>query len=75
MDSEILIDTWVILSQYIKDKQQAADHWINELIDLGIDDETLQELANADKYLGIAVDELLDGAVDEYEEEEENEGW
>jgi len=58
MDSEILVDTWNILSLYIKDKQHAADHWINELIDLGIDDETLEELANSDKYLGIAVDEL-----------------
>jgi predicted nucleic acid-binding protein len=72
MDSEILVDTWIILSQYIKDKQHAADHWINELIDLGIDDETLEELANADKYLGIAIDELSSNSEDDdYEFEDE----
>ena len=65
MDSEILVDTWIILSQYIKDKQHAADHWINELIDLGIDDETLEELANADKYLGISIDELSSNSEDD----------
>lgn len=72
MDSEILVDTWIILSQYIKDKQHAADHWINELIDLGIDDETLEELANADKYLGISIDELSSNSEDDdYEFEDE----
>jgi len=65
MDSEILIETWHILSQYIKDKQQAADHWVNELIDLGIDDETLEELADSDKYLGMAVDELSSNSEDD----------
>jgi hypothetical protein len=75
MNPEVLAQTWRILSEYIKEKQSAAHHWISELIDIGIDDETLGELADSDKYLGIAVDELLDGAVDEYEEEEENEGW
>ena len=65
MDSEILVDTWNILSLYIKDKQQAADHWINELIDLGIDDETLEELANADKYLNISIDELSSNSEDD----------
>jgi len=65
MDSEILVDTWNILSLYIKDKQHAADHWINELIDLGIDDETLEELANADKYLNISIDELSSNSEDD----------
>lgn len=73
MDSEILVDTWNILSLYIKDKQHAADHWISELIDLGIDDETLEELANADKYLGISIDELSSTTDDDENFEFEDE--
>ena len=55
MDDELLVETWTILKEYIKDKQSAADHWIGELIDLGIGDETLGLLAAQDKYLAKAV--------------------
>jgi hypothetical protein len=55
MEDELLIETWIILREYIKDKQNAADHWIGELIDLGVSDETLEALAAEDKYLAKAV--------------------
>ena len=56
MDDELLVETWTILKEYIKDKQSAADHWIGELIDLGVNDETLTVLAAEDKYLAKAVE-------------------
>jgi len=64
MEDELLIETWIILREYIKDKQNAADHWIGELIDLGVNDETLEALAAEDKFLAKAV-EYNDNAEDD----------
>ena len=70
MDDELLVETWTILKEYIKDKQSAADHWIGELIDLGVTDETLSVLAAEDKYLAKAV-EYNDNEESEYYFEDE----
>ena len=71
MDSEVLIDTWTVLKEYIKEKQRAADHWIGLLIDEGIQDEVILDLAAVDKYLAKAVEyngiDLDEDDEDEYE--------
>jgi len=71
MDSEVLIDTWTVLNEYIKEKQSAADHWIGLLIDEGVQDEVILDLAAVDKYLAKAVEyngiELDEDDEDEYE--------
>ena len=71
MDSEVLIDTWAVLKEYIKEKQSAADHWIGLLIDEGVQDEVILDLAAVDKYLAKAVEyngiELDEDDEDEYE--------
>lgn len=72
MDAEVLSETWLILKEYIKDKQQAADHLANHLIDLGVDEEDLKELASTDSYLRNAIE--YSGGFDE-EEFDDEEGW
>jgi len=72
MEDELLIETWIILREYIKDKQNAADHWIGELIDLGVNDETLEALAAEDKFLAKAV-EYNDN--DEYDDDYDDEDY
>jgi len=71
MDSEVLTDTWTVLKEYIKEKQSAADHWIGLLIDEGIQDEVILDLAAVDKYLAKAVEyngiDLDEDDEDEYE--------
>jgi len=71
MDSEVLIDTWTVLKEYIKEKQSAADHWIGLLIDEGVQDEVILDLAAVDKYLAKAVEyngiDLDEDDQDEYE--------
>ena len=71
MESEILTETWTVLKEYIKEKQSAADHWIGNLIEAGIDDEAIIDLAAVDKYLAKAVEfngiELDEHEDDEYE--------
>lgn len=66
-ESDLILESWLVLSQYIKDKQQAADHYINSLIDFGIDEQDLIKLAE-NKYLKTSLEEqgILE---DEYEEE------
>jgi hypothetical protein len=71
MDSEVLTDTWTVLKEYIKEKQSAADHWIGLLIDEGVQDEVILDLAAVDKYLAKAVEyngiDLDEDDEDEYE--------
>jgi len=60
-DTEYLIAMWQTVKEYIpsKDRQAAADHIINELIDLGIDDSDLQDLA-VDKAMLSAIKEHIE---------------
>jgi hypothetical protein len=60
-NTEYLVTFWQTVKEYIpsKDRQSAADHVINELVDLGIDDEDLQELA-VDKAMLSAIKEHVE---------------
>jgi len=59
--SELLVQFWQTVREYIpvKDRQIAADHVINELVDLGITDNDLQELA-VDRIMQAAIAEHVD---------------
>ena len=65
MDEDLLIESWLVLKEYIKDKQQAADHWVNNLIDVGISDELLDALSGVDSYMEKAVAEYADDFDDD----------
>lgn len=69
-DIEYLTTMWETVKEYIpaKDRQAAADHVINELVDLGLDDNDLKELA-VDKPMLNAIKEHIDiNSIDEDEE-------
>ena len=59
-DTEYLVTMWQTVKEYIpaKDRQSAADHIVNELVDLGIDDRDLEELA-VDKAMLTAIKEHI----------------
>ena len=63
--SELLVQFWQTIKEYIpqKDRQMAADHVINELVDLGISDSDLNALA---------VDRVMENAISEHIEIEES---
>ena len=65
MNSEFLIETWTVLSDYIKDKQLAADQWISILLEHNIDQDTLDELADHDVYLENAINVYIENEDDE----------
>ena len=60
-NTEYLVSMWETVKEYIpaKDRQTAADHVVNELIDLGIDDDDLKELA-VDKSMLSAIKEHVE---------------
>lgn len=72
-EDETLVETWLILKEYIKDKQHAADHWISVMIDNGMPEETISALAGADKYLRQAVE--YSGGLEEEDSYEDDDGW
>ena len=63
--SELLVQFWQTVKEYIpqKDRQMAADHVINELVDLGITDSDLHALA---------IDRIMENAIAEHIEIEES---
>ena len=63
--SELLVQFWQTVKEYIpqKDRQMAADHVINELVDLGVTDSDLHALA---------VDRIMEHAIAEHIEIEES---
>lgn len=65
MDEEMLILMWETVREYIptKDIQLAADHVIADLVDNGLDDETLKAFNGLDKYMTEAVAEHIDEEV------------
>ena len=70
--SELLVQFWQTVKEYIsaKDRQVAADHVINELVELGINDNDLQELA-VDYAMKAAIAEHLD--IEDSDEDSDDE--
>jgi len=60
-DTEYLVAMWQTVKEYIpaKDRQSAADHVINELVELGLDDNDLEDLA-VDKSMLNAIKEHIE---------------
>lgn len=69
-DLAYLTTMWETVKEYIpaKDRQAAADHVVNELIDLGFDDDDLKELA-VDKVMLNAIKEHIDISSTDDDEE------
>jgi hypothetical protein len=69
-DSEYLVALWQTVKEYIptKDRQSAADHVINELVELGISDEELESLA-VDKPMLNAIKEHIEVAETDEDDE------
>jgi hypothetical protein len=70
-DTEFLVAMWQTAKEYIpaKDRQSDADHVINELVELGLDDSDLEDLA-VDKAMLNAIKEHIE-VKDKDEEDEE----
>ena len=72
MDSNMLADIWNVLSDKIaeKDKADAAQEYINTLLDFDVPESTLESMIGIDTYLDTALEYVLDN-----ESEEEDDEW
>lgn len=70
IDSEVLIEAYSILKQYIpqKDRQEAADNLMSAMVDL-LNDQELKDLGQTDAALSRAFKEYAGDAEDEYDED------
>jgi hypothetical protein len=71
MDVNVLIETYVVLKQFVpaKDHQEAADNLISTLVDY-LADHDLNELCQADANLKQSFKEYVGTDIDNSEEEE-----
>ena len=74
-ETELLLEVWSILKEYIKDKQQAIDHLISTLVDKGLTDETIEELRGTDKHLDKALEEYVDNDINVEDYNNEDKDW
>ena len=68
----MLADIWNVLSDKIaeKDKADAAQEYINTLLDFDVPESTLESMIGIDTYLDTALEYVLDN-----ESEEEDDEW
>jgi hypothetical protein len=69
MSGELLAVFWQTVREYIpaKDKQTAADHIVEELVEMGVSDQDLHELA-IDRAMQNAIKEHIDVNQDDEDE-------
>ncbi len=67
MDENQVTDTWGIFKEYLDKKSitDVAERYVDLLVDYGVSDETLKDC--------LGHDDLLDGAIEYYLDEEESE--
>ena len=70
MDSNMLADIWNVLSDKIaeKDKADAAQEYINTLLDFDVPESTLESMIGIDTYLDTALEYVLDNESEEEDE-------
>lgn len=73
MDVDTINLCWSILQRYIKssDQSHAVSHLVTELLDAGVHDEDIKDLANIDAHFAEAVrDNSEDYDEDDYDEDD-----
>jgi len=70
-DENLLSDVWDLLKEYIplKDHSTAADHLVAELIEYGVPDDYIKNLAGCDAYMADIIEENFE-KEDDWEDEE-----
>ena len=74
MDPEIFAESWLLIKQYIsqKEKVHAAYHLVAQLQEWGVGDEYFIELRSADKHMKVAIDEaeIIDDMEEYFDDDE-----
>jgi len=75
MEEDLIIEVWDVFKEYISDKNKetAANHFVDFLLGKDVDSATLKALVGYDTYLDDAIDIIVSG--EEETEEDEEDDW
>ena len=70
MEANMIADIWGVLSEKIaeKDKAEAAQEYVNTLLDYDIPESTLEGMIGVDTYLDTAIEYALEDEPGEHNE-------
>lgn len=76
MEESQIIEIWDIFKEYVSDKNKetAADHYVNFLLGKDVELSVLESLLGYDKYLDTAV-ELALGEYEDDDEDDDEDDW
>jgi hypothetical protein len=74
MEEDLIIEVWDVFKEYISDKNKetAANHFVDFLLGKDVDTATLKALVGYDTYLDDAIDIIVSGEEESAEDEEDN---
>ena len=78
MEEDLIIEIWDVFKEYISDKNKetAANHFVDMLIGKDVDEEVLKGILGYDSYLDDAINLALEDEFSEEEDESYDEdGW
>ena len=75
MEEDLIIEVWDVFKEYISDKNKetAANHFVDFLLGKDVDTATLKALVGYDTHLDDAIDIIVSG--EEESEENEEDDW
>jgi len=74
MEEDLIIEVWDVFKEYISDKNKetAANHFVDFLLGKDVDSATLKALVGFDTYLDDAIDIIVSGEEESAEDEEDD---
>jgi hypothetical protein len=77
MEEDLIIEIWDVFKEYISDKNKetAANHFVDMLLGKDVDGAVLKGLLGYDSYLDDAINLALEDEFSDEEEEYDEDGW
>jgi len=77
MEEDLIIEIWDVFKEYISDKNKevAANHFVDMLIGKDVDTGVLKALQGYDSYLDDAIKLALEDEIEEDEDSYDEDGW
>jgi len=77
MDEDTIIELWDVFKEYVpeKNRENAANHYVDYLTGKDVKISVLEELVGFDPHLDSAINLVLKTDEDDYEDEDEDNDW
>jgi hypothetical protein len=74
MEEDLIIEVWDVFKEYISDKNKetAANHFVDFLLGKDVDTATLKAIVGYDTYLDDAINIIVSGEEESAEDEEDD---